>query len=105
MNFELVINARFKNFRERHGLVSVDDSTAFEHFVNFNVLYAHNPDPFLGNSDFLELCNVGGGNDLAIDGIAIKLNGVFIREKTDVDEILHGNRKAAVEVIHRSTLL
>lgn len=99
MNFEPVINARFKNFRERHGLVNINDGTAFEHFVNFNILYAHNPEPFLGNSDFLELCNVGGSNDLGIDGIAIKLNGVFLREKSDVDVILHGNKKATVELI------
>ncbi|MEF7439006.1 AIPR family protein [Paenibacillus lautus] len=99
MNFEPVINARFKNFRERHGLLNINDGTAFEHFVNFNVLYAHNPEPFLGNSDFLQLCNVGGSNDLAIDGIAIKLNGVFVREMSDVDVILHGNKRATVEFI------
>ncbi len=99
MQFEPVINARFKRFREQYGLVDMSDGTAFERFVNFNVLYAHSPEPFLGNSDFLDLCSVGGSNDLAIDGIGIKLNGVFVRDKEDVDALVARNKKASVEFI------
>lgn len=99
LNFEPVINARFKHFREQHGLTNVKDGLAFEHFVNFNVLYGHNPEPFLGNSDFLEICSVGGSNDLAIDGVAIKLNGTFVRDLQDVDIIMERNKKASVEFI------
>ncbi|KWX71972.1 AIPR family protein [Paenibacillus jilunlii] len=99
MNFEPVINARFKQFREQHDLLEVKDGLAFEHFVNFNVFFAHNPEPFLGNSDFLDLCSVGGSNDLAIDGLAIKLNGAFVRDKDDVSTILERNKKASVEFI------
>ncbi|MHA6481675.1 AIPR family protein [Paenibacillus sp. strain BS8-2] len=99
MNFEPVINARFKRFREQHDLINVRDGTAFEHFVNYNILYAHNPEPFLGNSDFLQFCSVGGSNDLAIDGIGIKLNGAFVRNEEEVDAVLERSRKATVEFI------
>ncbi len=99
LNFEPVINARFKRFREQHELTDVKDGTAFEHFVNYNVLYAHNPEPFLGNSDFLQFCSVGGSNDLAIDGIGIKLNGAFVRNEEEVNTIIERSRKATVEFI------
>ncbi len=99
MNIEPVINARFKRFKEQYNLVKMNEGGAFERFVNFNILYAHNTEAFLGNSDFLDFCSVGGSNDLGIDGIGIKLNGVFVRSNEDVEDILGKNKKAYVEFI------
>src|SRR5690606_32562157 len=43
----------------------------------------HQPEAFHGDSELFEKVNVGGTQDMGIDGIGIKLNGLLIR---DIDE-------------------
>ncbi|MBL7903629.1 MAG: AIPR family protein [Bacteroidales bacterium] len=83
MNVEPIINAKFKRFREKMELTNIADGVAFEQFVNHTILTAHQPDAFNGDNELFEKVNVGGTKDMGIDGIAIKLNGLFIR---DIDE-------------------
>lgn len=93
MTNEPIINARFKKFRESYGLIDMADGDAFERFVNSEILISHQPDAFTADSDLLETICVGGKNDTGIDGIAIKLNGIFVKNRPDVNYIIKQLRK------------
>ncbi|MFZ4376720.1 MAG: hypothetical protein ACOYN9_10220 [Saprospiraceae bacterium] len=80
MIVEPIINAKFKRFREKMELVNMADGVAFEQFVNHTILSAHQPDVFNGDTELFEKVNVVGTKDMGIDGIAIKLNSLFIQD-------------------------
>lgn len=99
MNVEPVINVRFKKFREIFDLQNVPDGTAFERFVNHAILTSHQPDAFSADDELLDTVCVGGFNDLGVDGIAIKLNGLLIQDIDDIKDILEKFKRANVEFI------
>jgi len=90
MKVEPIINAKFKKFRERMELSNIADGVAFEQFVNHTILSAHQPDAFNGDNELFESVNVGGKEDMGIDGIAIKLNGLFVK---DIEEAIDLTKK------------
>ncbi|MDR2499552.1 MAG: hypothetical protein LBD37_00545 [Treponema sp.] len=75
---EPIIKAKFEKFREKMDLDGLPESAAFERFVNYTILTGHQPDAFNGDSELFENVNVGGPEDMGIDGIAIKVNGSLI---------------------------
>jgi len=99
MNVEPIINARFKRFRDAYELNDVDDGIAFEKFVNHAILSTHQPDAFAADSDLLESVSVGGSDDMGIDGIAVKLNGLLLTNIQDITDILDRCNRATVEFI------
>ena len=99
MDYEPIINARFKRFISDFEIEEEADGTAFEKFVNYNILKSHQPDVFTGDSEMLEIATVGGHNDMGIDGLAIKVNGLFIKSKEDAEDIITKFRKANIEII------
>lgn len=99
MNVEPIINAKFKKFREKMELNNVADGVAFEQFVNHTILTAHQPDAFNGDSELFEKINVGGTKDMGIDGIAIKINGLLIRDIDEVKSLLKMMPKVMIEFI------
>jgi hypothetical protein len=99
MNVEPIINAKFKIFRERMELTNTADGVAFEQFVNHSILTAHQPDAFNGDNELFEKVNVGGTKDMGIDGIAIKLNGLFIRDLDEAKDLAKRLPRLSVEFI------
>ncbi len=99
MQVEPIIKARFNKFRDSLELNNIADGLAFERFVNYSILSVHQPDAFNADSELLECVCVGGESDMGIDGIAIKLNGIIVRSKTDIDDILKRYKRAVVEFI------
>lgn len=99
MNVEPIINAKFKRFREKMELVNMADGVAFEQFVNHTILSAHQPDAFNGDNELFEKVNVGGTKDMGIDGIAIKLNGLFIRDLDEAKDLTKKLPRLSIEFI------
>lgn len=99
MNVEPIINARFKKYRESNGLLNMADGDAFERFVNHAIFTLHQPDAFSSDSELLDRICVGGNNDMGIDGLAVKLNGLLVRDVQDVKDILGKFKRANVEFI------
>ena len=99
MNFEPIINARFKLFIDVYGLKKEKESSAFEKFVNHAILVSHQPDAFSAGNEMMDFVSVGGSNDLGIDGIAIKINGLFVSSIQDVTDIISLTKRSNIEFI------
>ena len=99
MNIEPIIDARFKRYRESFELNHLDEGPAFERFVNHAILSGHQPDAFSADDELMDNICVGGHDDMGIDGIAIKLNGLLVRNIDDVDDIIDKFQRATVEFI------
>lgn len=99
MNVEPIVNAKFKVFRDKMELNGIADGVAFEQFVNHTILTAHQPDAFNGDNELFEKVNVGGTKDMGIDGIAIKLNGLFIRDLDEAKDLTKRLPRLSIEFI------
>lgn len=99
MQLKPIIQAKFKKFKDSYELNQLVDGIAFERFVNHSILTFHQPDAFTADSDFLEKVCVGGEADTGIDGIAIKINGILIKNTDDIDEITQRPKDINVEFI------
>ena len=99
MNIEPIIDARFKRYRDSYELNHLDDGVAFERFVNHAILSSHQPDAFAADAELMDNICVGGHDDMGIDGIAIKLNGLLVRNTDDIDDIIEKFQRATVEFI------
>ncbi|MBF0541563.1 MAG: AIPR family protein [Nitrospirae bacterium] len=99
MNVEPIINVRFKKFKDSYDVNSSDEGSNFERFVNHAILSTHQPDAFSADEELLDKVCVGGPNDMSIDGLAIKLNGLFMKSINDIDDIIEKFKRASVEFI------
>lgn len=98
MQVEPIINARFRQFRQKNELETVQDSVAFEKFVNHTIFTLHQPDAFSADTELLDFVSVGGPNDLGIDGIAIKVEDIIVKTKNEIDDIIKFNRNKRINV-------
>lgn len=99
MKFEPMINARLKAFKTSYDYDEIDDNSAFELFVNNAALQMHQPGIANIATNLLTLVSVGSGNDMGVDGIAIKINGIFVVSKKEVDDIIKMQRRINVEFL------
>lgn len=99
MTIEPILKAKMEKYQEDYLLDGFNEDEVFERYVNSNVLSQMQPGVFATDYELLDSICVGGGNDLGIDGIAILVNGRFVKSKEDVDDILYGSRKGEIEVI------
>lgn len=99
MNVEPIIKSRFQRFRDNFELSSIGDGVAFEKFVNHAILSGHQPDAFGSDSELLDTICVGGSNDMGIDGIAIKLNGLLIKDIQEASDVIERFQRITVEFI------
>lgn len=99
MNVEPIINARFKKFKDSYELNNLTDGDAFERFVNHAILSAHQPDAFNADGELLDIICVGGRNDMGIDGLAIKINGLLIKDVDEAKDIIEKFKRTIVEFI------
>lgn len=98
MQVEPIINARFKQFRQKNELENIQDGLAFEKFVNYTIYSLHQPDAFNADSELLDFVSVGGSNDMGIDGIAIKIDDIIIKSKSDINDIMRFNGAKRINV-------
>ena len=97
---DLVISSKLKSYRRRHYVPEdTKDGIAFERFANHSIISMHHPDSVDLDADLMDLICVGGENDMGIDGIAIKFNGVFIKSEQDIKDIISLNGQAEAEFI------
>ena len=99
MNLEPIINSKFKRFREHLDLLKIADGIAFEQYVNFSILKSHQPDAFNGDSELFNKVNIGGPLDMGIDGIAIKLNDIIIRNFDEAKDLVAKFPRISIEFI------
>ena len=79
MTLTPIIKAKLEQYIEDYYLTSLTESKAFERFINDNILSQIQPSVFKTEYELLDMICVGGSNDMGIDGIAISLNGQFIK--------------------------
>jgi len=103
MQFEPMIKARLNSFKASHALSNIPEDKLFELFVNDAVLRSHQPDIDTAGETILDECSVGGADDMGIDGLAIKVNGVFVSTKQDVDELVELNKQISIEFLFIQT--
>jgi hypothetical protein len=99
MNYEPIIKNKLSFFKKSYGLESQSDHAAFELFVNNLILRTYLPESFSAINDLFDSICVGGNNDTGIDGIAIKVNGIFIATKQDIDNIIKTQNKINIEFL------
>lgn len=99
MNLEPIINAKFKKFRNQMELNNVADGVAFEQYVNLSILKSHQPDAFNGDNELFNKVNIGGFEDMGIDGIAIKINGILIRDIDEAKDLVKKFPRVDIEFI------
>jgi hypothetical protein len=99
MQLEPIIASKLRTYQDRFELNNLQDGVAFGMFVNHSILSAHQPDAFSADSELLEKISVDGEWDTGIDGMAILLNGLVIKDKTEVDSIMKQFRYVTVEFI------
>lgn len=99
MKLEPIINAKFKKFRETNELLGVADGKAFEQFVNHTIFISHQPGAFNGDNELFEKVNIGGTEDMGIDGIGIKINGLLIRDIKEARDLVKKFPKVNIEFI------
>lgn len=98
MSVAPLINARLKKFRDDFA-ISGSDNEAFEHFANLAVISSHHPQAIHADQDLLGSCHVGGPNDLGIDGIAVSVNGRFIKSTQDLLDLAAISARLSVNFI------
>lgn len=99
MIYEPIIKAHQKKFAESNGLKSDNDDALFEKFAIYSELLQHQPDAFMSDSELLDLICIGGAGDGGIDGIAIKINGYFIKSIDEIDSFLKTANNIDIELI------
>ena len=99
MNLQPVIKAKLRKFKSDYEVESLSDSIAFERFANQMVLAAHQPDAFSCDDDLLDAVCVGGSNDMGLDGICIKLNGILVHSVSEAQDIISLHKRADIELI------
>jgi len=98
MQLEPIIKVRFAKFIEQYGLTENEESHNFEIYVNYLLFTAHQTDVFSVKTSLFDTVNVGGKDDLGLDGIGIKINDSFIASKEDIEEYVKAKKKMNIEM-------
>ena len=99
MKFEPILKVKIKKFGDDFGYKTLNDNMLFERFVNNLLLNMHHPDATIKNSSLLEMASVGGQNDMGIDGLAIKVNGILVTSCKEIRDITDTSKQISVEFI------
>ena len=99
MNYLPIIQSKLKLFKKNYGISTLDNNTAFEMFINNMILRTFQPEDFSVINDLFDQVCVGGQDDTGIDGLAIKVNNLFVATKADIDDIVKRSHRIQVEFI------
>lgn len=89
-----IIAAHLKDFTEQFGMSDLDESEAFEQFINYCVISKHYPDSFDP-----EDVSVGGSGDLGLDGLGILVNDHLVFSPEGVDHFKKNLRRLDVQFV------
>jgi len=81
-------------FVDQFGLGGLNETEAFEYFVNHCVVSKYHPDSFDPES-----VSVGGGGDLGLDGVAVVVNDHLVFAPEDVDHLKKALRRLDVQFV------
>lgn len=81
-----ILKGFISSFSESNGYHGLPEDVIFERFANFNTISKLYPRDFN-----IEDLSTGGENDIAIDGMAIIVNGTIIRNKEEIDFLRNSN--------------
>jgi hypothetical protein len=93
-----IIDAKIAKFKVRTGIDGTDGSV-FEKFVNYSILNGHQPGAFNGDTELFDKVNIGGYDDMGIDGIAVKVNGIIVRSIEEVQSLVEKLPRLEIEFI------
>ena len=96
---DAVIKSKFERFCKEMDVTGIQEGLAFEQFVNYSLLIGHQPEAFSGDNELFDAVNVGGSNDMGIDGLAVKVNGLLIRSLEEIKDLIDKMQKIDVEFI------
>lgn len=99
MQLQPIIKAKMMRFRSIHELESAKDSLVFEYYSNEAILSNHQPNGSSINDELLSAVNIGGADDMGLDGLCIKLNGILVQSLDDAKDIIATHNSAEVEFI------
>lgn len=99
MQLQPIIKAKLNRFRLVHELTDVSDGVAFERFANDVILGNHQSGGISISDDLLNAVCVGGRNDMGIDGICIKINGMLVYSLDNAQDIISTHKSAEIEFI------
>ena len=99
MKLDPIIDSKMDKFKEKMALSDQQRGAIFEKFVNYSILIGHQPDAFNGDSELFDSINVGGYDDMGIDGIAIKVNDILIRNSYEAQSLIDKLPKLEIEFI------
>lgn len=99
MKLQPIIRVKLSKYKENYELKDIPDGSAFERFANQVMLTTHQPDAFNVDNLLLDTICVGGTNDMGLDGVCIKLNGMLIDTLQDAEDIVKKNKRADIEFI------
>lgn len=88
---DIIVERYFEKFLREHQIVGDDKSKKFEKFINHCVLSTQN----ISNLE-LSAVDTGEGDDCSIDGIAISVNNRFVRDLTEITDIINFNMEIEV---------
>lgn len=99
MQLQPIIKAKMMRFRNIHDLNTAKDSLVFEYYSNEAILSNHQPNGSSIDDELLTTVNVGGPDDMGLDGLCIKLNGILIQSLDDAKDIITTHNSAEIEFI------
>ena len=94
-----IIKAKMMRFRNIHELDSAKDSLVFEYYSNETILSNHQPNGSSISDELLSAVSIGGADDMGLDGLCIKLNGILIQSLDDAKDIITTHNSAEIEFI------
>lgn len=99
MQLQPIIKAKMTRFRNIHELDSAKDGLVFEYYSNEVILSNHQPNGSSISDELLTAINIGGADDMGLDGLCIKLNGILIQSLDDAKDIIETHNSAEIEFI------
>ena len=99
MQLQPIIKAKMMRFRNIHELDSAKDSLVFEYYSNETILSNHQPNGSSISDELLSAVSIGGADDMGLDGLCIKLNGILIQSLDDAKDIITTHNSAEIEFI------
>lgn len=99
MNLQPIIKAKLSKFRDDFDLTTLQEGALFERFSNQIILSAHQPGAFSSDGSLLDSVCVGGPNDMGLDGVCIKLNGILVHSINEAKDVITLHRRADIEFL------
>ena len=95
MGMDLVTQNLVNSFKQEQGFPDdIDNSTLFEHFVNYCVVSKEYADEFE-----VEDIHVAGSNDLQLDGVTVIVNGLLVNTTDEIDDLAATNKYIDAEFV------